>query len=100
MAEVKNTDYLLLTFKDNTQEQYKTVIITAPFQQAYNLTKQYSENYFSKFNFSMQPNLTVMVAFNKSLKLDLSDISFENDDVLGFAANENTKKKNNFHYIV
>ena len=90
----KKTDHLQLTFKDDTQEQYKTVIITAPFQQAYNLTKQFTESYFSKFNYSMQPNLTVMVAFNKSLKLDLSAIYFENDDVLGFAANENTKKKN------
>jgi len=90
----KKTDHLQLTFKDGTQEQYKTVIITAPFQQAYNLTKQFTENFFSNFNFSMQPNLTVMVAFNKSLKLDLSAITFENDDVLGFAANENTKKKN------
>ena len=42
----------------------------------------------------MQPNLTVMVALNKSFKLDFSAITFENDDVLGFAANENTKKKN------
>ena len=90
----KKADYLQLTFKDETQEKYKTVIITAPFQQAYNLTKQFTENFFSNFNFSMQPNLTVMVAFNKSLKLDLSAITFENDDVLGFAANENTKKKN------
>ena len=90
----KKTDHLQLTFKDETQEQYKTVVITAPFQQAYNLTKQFTENFFSNFNFSMQPNLTVMVAFNKSLKLDLSAITFENDDVLGFAANENTKKKN------
>ena len=90
----KKTDHLQLTFKDDTQEQYKTVIITAPFQQAYNLTKQFTESYFSTFNYSMQPNLTVMVAFNKSLKLDLSAIHFENDDVLGFAANENTKKKN------
>ena len=90
----KKTDHLQLTFKDGTQEQYKTVIITAPFQQAYNLTKQFTENFFSNFNFSMQPNLTVMVALNKSLKLDLSAITFENDDVLGFAANENTKKKN------
>ncbi len=90
----KKSDHLKLTFKDETQEEYKTVIITAPFQQAYNLTKQFTENFFSKFNFSMQPNLTVMVAFNKSLKLDLSAITFENDDVLGFAANENTKKKN------
>ena len=90
----KKSDHLQLTFKDDTQEQYKTVIITAPFQQAYDLTKQFTESYFSKFNYSMQPNLTVMVAFNKSLKLDLSAIHFENDDVLGFAANENTKKKN------
>ena len=90
----KKSDHLQLTFKDETQEQYKTVIVTAPFQQAYNLTKQFTENFFSNFNFSMQPNLTVMVAFNKSLKLDLSAITFENDDVLGFAANENTKKKN------
>jgi len=34
-----------------------------------------------------------MVAFNKSLNLNLSAISFENEDILGFAANENTKKK-------
>ena len=90
----KKSDHLQLTFKDETQEQYKTVVITAPFLQAYNLTKQFTENFFSNFNFSMLPNLTVMVAFNKSLKLDLSAITFENDDVLGFAANENTKKKN------
>ena len=89
----KKSDYLHLTFNDNTEKDYKTVIITAPFQQAYNLTKKYTEHYFSKFNYLMQPNLTLMVAFNKSLNLNLSAVSFENDDVLGFAANENTKKK-------
>ncbi len=89
----KKSDYLHLIFNDNTEEDYKTVIVTVPFQQAYNLTKEYTEHYFSKFNYSMQPNLTLMVAFNKSLNLNLSAISFENDDVLGFAANENTKKK-------
>jgi renalase len=89
----KKNDYFLLNFKDNTQENYKTVIITAPYQQAYNLTKQFTENYFLKLNYNMQPNLTLMVAFNKSLNLNISAISFENDDVLGFAANENTKKK-------
>jgi predicted NAD/FAD-dependent oxidoreductase len=89
----KKSDNFQLTFKDDTQENYKTVIITVPFQQAYNLTKQFTENFFSKFDYSMQPNLTLMVAFNKSLNLNLSAISFEDDDVLGFAANENTKKK-------
>ena len=89
----KKGDNFQLTFKDDTQENYKTVIISAPFQQAYNLTKQFTEDYFSKFNFSMQPNLTLMIALNKGLKLNLSAISFEDDDVLGFAANENTKKK-------
>ena len=89
----KKNDCFQLNFNDSTQENYKTVIITAPYQQAYNLTKQFTENYFSKLNFSMQPNLTLMVAFNKSLNLNLSAISFEDDDVLGFVANENTKKK-------
>ena len=88
----KKSDYFHLTFNDGTEKDYKTVIITAPFQQTYNLTKEYTEHYFSKFNYSMQPNLTLMVAFNKSLNLNLSAISFEDDDVLGFAANENTKK--------
>ena len=41
----------------------------------------------------MEPNLTLMVALNKSLNLNLSAITFEDDDVLGFVANENTKKK-------
>ena len=90
----KKSDHFNLIFKDDTQENYKTVIISAPFQQAYNLTKQFTKDYFSKFNFSMQPNLTLMIALNKGLKLNLSAISFEDDDVLGFAANENTKKKN------
>ena len=89
----KKNDFFQLNFKDSTQENYKTVIITAPYQQAYNLTKEFTENYFSKLNFSMQPNLTLMLAFNKSLNLNLSAISFEDDDVLGFVANENTKKK-------
>ena len=89
----KKSDHFNLIFKDDTQENYKTVIISAPFQQAYNLTKQFTEDYFSKFNFSMQPNLTLMIALNNGLKLNLSAISFEDDDVLGFVANENTKKK-------
>ncbi len=89
----KKNDCFQLNFNDSTQENYKTVIITTPYQQAYNLTKQFTENYFSKLNFCMQPNLTLMVAFNKSLNLNLSAISFEDDDVLGFVANENTKKK-------
>ena len=88
-----NYDCFQLNFNDSPQENYKTVIITTPYQQAYNLTKQFTESFFSKFDYSMQPNLTLMFALNKSLKLNLSAISFEDDDVLGFVANENTKKK-------
>ena len=101
----KKDDYFQLTFKDDTQENYKTVIITAPFQQAYNLTKQYTESFFSKFNYSMQPNLTLMVALNKSLNLNLSAISFEDDDVYidyvvrGYTRLENGKKIYNDHYF-
>ncbi len=89
----KKINYLQLTFKDQTKEDYKTVIVTTPFEQAVELTKGFTKDYFSKFNFSMQPNLTLMVAFKKGLNLNTSAITFNEDDVLGFAANENTKKK-------
>ena len=89
----KKADYFQLNFNDHSVENYKTVIITTPFQQAYHLTQKFTESYFSKFNYSMQPNLTLMIAVNGSLQLNLSAISFENDDILGFASNENTKKK-------
>lgn len=88
----KKNNYFLLTFEDGAQSSYKTVIVTAPYQQSYNLTKQFTKNYFFKYRFLMKPNLTVMIAFNKSLQLNFSAIKFEDDDVLSFAANENTKK--------
>jgi len=88
----RNKDTWKLLFKDHTEANYKTVLITAPFQQALNLTKSFTSAFYSKFNFQMDPNLTVMVAFNKSLGLDYASYTYKDDPELGFAANENTKK--------
>jgi len=93
LREIKrNKDTWNLIFKDDTKANYQTVLITAPFQQALNLTKSFTSVYYSKFNFQMDPNLTVMVAFNKSLGLDYASYTYKDDPELGFAANENTKK--------
>ena len=40
----------------------------------------------------MQPNITVMVAFKNQKNLPISSIKF-NDDMLAWAANENSKKR-------
>ncbi len=93
LREIKrNKDTWNLIFKDDTEANYKTVLITVPFQQALNLTKSFTSDFYSKFNFQMDPNLTVMVAFNKSLGLDYASYTYKDDPELGFAANENTKK--------
>jgi len=90
----KDKDTWELIFKDGTKANYKTVLLTVPFQQALNLTKSFTSEFYSKFNFQMDPNLTVMVAFNKSLGLDYASYTYKDDLELGFAANENTKKPN------
>ena len=93
LREIKrNKDTWNLIFKDDTEANYKTVLITVPFQQALNLTKSFTSDFYSKFNFQMDSNLTVMVAFNKSLGLDYASYTYKDDPELGFAANENTKK--------
>ena len=40
----------------------------------------------------MQPNITVMVAFKNQKDLPISSIKFK-DDILAWAANENSKKR-------
>ena len=45
-----------------------------------------------KLKVQMQPNITVMIAFKNQKTLPISSIKF-NDDILAWAANENSKKR-------
>ena len=56
------------------------------------LAKNYLDKNFLKLKVQMQPNITVMIAIKNQKNLPISSIKF-NDDILAWAANENSKKR-------
>ena len=81
-----------ITLKDKSKYQFKSLIVTCPFPQLKRLAKKYLHKKILKLKVQMQPNITVMIAFKNQKKLPISSIKF-NDDVLAWAANENSKKR-------
>ncbi|MDC0619006.1 NAD(P)-binding protein [Pelagibacteraceae bacterium] len=89
--EYKNYFWEIL-LSDNSKHQFKGLILTCPFPQLKKLAKSYLDKKVSKLKIKMQPNLTVMVAFKNQKELPISSIKFD-DDILAWAANENSKKR-------
>ena len=86
----KNKLWFLL-FTDGKIKTYKGVILTCPFPQLKKLSEKFINNTFIKKNLKMDANITVMIAIKKN---EQSPSSFVFDDpVLGWAGNENTKKR-------
>ena len=81
-----------ITMKNKSKHQFKSLIITCPFPQLKKLAKQYLDKKILKLKVQMQPNITVMIAFKNQKNLPISSIKF-NDDILAWAANENSKKR-------
>ncbi len=81
-----------ITLKDKSKYQFKSLILTCPFPQLKKLAKKYLDKKILKLKIQMQPNITVMVAFKNQKNLPISSIKF-NDDILAWAANENSKKR-------
>ena len=81
-----------ITLKNKSKHQFKSLIITCPFPQLKKLAKQYLDKKILKLKVQMQPNITVMIAFKNQKNLPISSIKF-NDDILAWAANENSKKR-------
>ena len=80
-----------LLFTDGKIKTYKGVILTCPFPQLKKLSEKFINNTFIKRKLKMDANITVMIAIKKNKK---SPSSFLFDDpVLGWAGNENTKKR-------
>ena len=77
---------------DNSKYQFKGLILTCPFPQLKKIAKKYLEKKVSVLKIQMQPNITVMVAFKNQKELPISSIKFD-DDILAWAANENSKKR-------
>ena len=81
-----------ITFKDNSKHQFKSLILTCPFPQLKILAKKYLDKKLLNLKVKMQPNITIMTAFKNQKNLPISSIKFD-DDLLSWAANENSKKR-------
>jgi len=81
-----------ITLKNKSKYQFKSLIITCPFPQLKKLAKNYLNKNILKLKVQMQPNITVMLALKNQKTLPISSIKFS-DDILAWAANENSKKR-------
>ena len=81
-----------ISLKNKSKHQFKSLIITCPFPQLKKLAKNYLDKKILKLKVQMQPNITVMIALKNQKNLPISSIKF-NDDILAWAANENSKKR-------
>ena len=81
-----------ITLSDNSKHQFKSLVLTCPFPQLKKLARKYLDKKVSNLKVQMQPNITAMIALKNQTELPISSIKFD-DDILTWAANENSKKR-------
>ena len=86
----KNKMWYLL-FNDRKLRSYKNLVLTCPFPQLKKLSKKFINNSFIDKRVKMDANITTMIAIKKNKKSNSSYL-FE-DPILGWAGNENSKKR-------
>ena len=87
-----NLGYWTLLLSNNNKIFSKNLILTCPFPQVKFLAKKYLTKKVNNLNVKMQPNITVMCAFNNSKKINIISIKFK-DNIISWASNENSKKR-------
>ena len=80
-----------ISFSDGSIKFYKSLILTCPFPQLKKLSKKYIKHSFINKKIKMNANITVMM-ITKKIKHNTSSYLF-NDKILGWAGNENSKKR-------
>ena len=81
-----------ITLNDSSKHQFKALILTCPFPQLKKLAGRYLEKKISNLKIQMEPNITVMIALSNKKELPISSVKFD-DNILSWAANENSKKR-------
>ena len=89
--ENKGIDMSRLIDNPTYYQKCKNLILTCPFPQSKKLGQKYLNKSYLNQKVKMDANLTVMIVTNK-LKQSNSSYFF-NDDMLGWAAYENSKKR-------
>jgi renalase len=87
-----NSNYWTITINNKEKIFFKYLILTCPFSQLKLLASKYLSNKIVNLKVNMSPNITVMVAYNNYKKLPISSIKF-NDEIISWAAQENTKNR-------
>ena len=72
--------------------QAKSIILTCPFPQSKKIAGKYLEKRISNLKINMEPNITTMLAFKNQRTVSVSSMKF-NDDILTWAAFENSKNR-------
>ena len=94
-SEVKKIYYKdklwFLLFSDGKVKSFKGIVLTCPFPQLSKLSKKFINNSFIRKKLKMDANITIMIAIKKIKNLP-SSFLFD-DPILGWAGNENTKKR-------
>ena len=80
-----------LYFADGKFKSFKNIILTCPFPQLKKLSKKFIKNSFLNKSIKMDANITTMIAIKKN-EISNSSYLFE-DSILGWAGNENSKKR-------
>ena len=80
-----------LLFSDGKTRIFENIILTCPFPQLKKLSKKFINDTFLNKPIKMDANITTMIAIKKNKKV-ISSYFFE-DPVLGWAGNENSKKR-------
>ena len=87
-----NSNYWTITLNNRDQFFSKYLILTCPFPQLKVLASKYIKKEISNLKVIMTPNITVMVVYKNYKKLPISSIKF-NDEIIAWAAQENTKDR-------
>ena len=80
-----------LCFDDGKIRSFKNLILTCPFPQLKKLSKKFINNSFLDKSIKMDANITTMIAIKKNKKSNSSYLF--DDPILGWAGNENSKKR-------
>ena len=95
VKSIFNNKYFWEIKLDNNKNiQAKSIILTCPFPQLKKIAGKYLEKKISNLKIDMRPNITTMLAFKNQKTVPVSSIKF-NDDILTWAANENSKNRFN-----
>ena len=94
-----NSNYWTITINKKDKVFFKYLILTCPFPQLKALASKYIKKEISNFKVNMAPNITAMVIYKNYKKLPINSIKFS-DEIISWAAQENTKDRFKANQIV